>query len=177
MKKFKPRFIYFFWCLLGLISAQFLTFSNVSAESCQLSNVYLEAMPKGEIKVTIRDNETLVFEVKTAQNNRTRSAGFQRVCASTIAAEPILFVFAVARVPSFHMNNVVAPIDIAFIDGHGRIESIQSMFPYVLVSKERPLYSPSRAVVAALEVYPGFYQEHGINVGDLVEWKLPDATP
>lgn len=147
------------------------------AESCQLDNVYLQAMPEGKVSVTNTDGEVLHLFVKTASTDRTRAAGFQRVCASTIEAKPILFLFDRAFIPQFHMRNVVAPIDIAFIDQQGQIESIQSMLPYVIGSVIRPLYSPRREVVAALEVHQGFYEKHKLEVGARVEWELLETEP
>lgn len=166
-------FIHFF----VFMGAQLLLINSAFGLTCQTTNEYLEAMPKGQITFNSGSGETLQFEVKIAQNNQTRAAGFQYICAETIAEEPILFLFDRVLTPSFHMNNVVAPIDIAFIDADGHIESIQSMFPYVLISNHRPLYSPDRAVVAALEVHPGFFQENGINVDDLLTWQLLENRP
>ncbi len=148
---------------------------TVSAQSCQLDNVYLQAMPQSKITVLNSNNETTHFNVKTAFNNQTRAAGFQRVCAETIADKPILFIFDEPAIPQFHMRNVVAPIDIAFIDAQGRVESIQAMLTYVVGSIIQPLYSPKREVVAALEVEPGFYQKNNIEVGSVISWELDDA--
>jgi uncharacterized membrane protein (UPF0127 family) len=71
------------------------------------------------------------------------------------------------------MRNVVAPLDIAFIKKGGEIDSIQAMAPYILGSIRRPLYSPKRAVIAALEVQPGFYSERKIDETVSISWHLP----
>lgn len=146
------------------------------AQECQVDNVYLQAMPLSKVSAVNADNESVDFFVRTAVNNQTRAAGFQYVCASTIADKPILFLFDQPGMPRFHMRNVVAPIDIAFIDADGRIESIQAMLPYILGSTLRPLYSPKREVVAALEVKPGFYNENKIVVGSVVNWALIEES-
>ncbi len=164
MKKFNTIIHIILW-------AQLLLITQASAKSCELTNDALQAMHKTEITIINANQQELSVVVKTADNNLTRQAGFQHVCAETIAAQPILFLFGSPIIPNFHMNNVVAPIDIAFIDQEGRIESIQAMFPYVLISLSRPLYSPEREVVAALEARPGFYQENDIEVGDLIIWE------
>ena len=156
-------------CVMVFLQGLFV--SSVEGQDCEVTNDALVAMTKSEVSVTKKNGEIHTFVVKTAENNHTRAAGFQRVCAETIASEPILFVFERVFVPSFHMNNVVAPIDIAFIDEHGRIESIQAMQPYVLISRHKPLYSPETPVNAALEARPGFYSDHGIEVGALVVWE------
>jgi len=146
------------------------TLSISHAENCQTDNEYLRAMPDNDLTIVDDNGEVLNFVVRLAADNVSRAAGFQWVCESVIEDKPILFIFEEAGIPQFHMRNVVAPIDIAFIDSEGRIESIQSMAPYVLVSKYRPLYSPKREVVAALEVHKGFYQKHQIAVGASVSW-------
>ena len=143
------------------------------AQSCELSNADLDAMPKLVVQFDYANGETLQVAAKLADNAQTRAAGFQRLCAETIAAEPILFVFKRERKPSFHMRNVVAPLDIAFIKNGGEIDSIQAMAPYILGSTRRPTYSPKRAVIAALEVQPGFYSEREIDNTVSISWHLP----
>ena len=145
---------------------------NSVAQSCEVTNDALQAMGKAQVIFTNTDGREQTFQVKLADNMNTRAAGFQRVCASTIAAEPILFVFDTERRPRFHMRNVVAPIDIAFINKAGAIDSILAMQPYVLGSTKRPLYAPRDKVVAALEVHPGFYDQHGIDESTSVSWQV-----
>ena len=144
--------------------------STSNAKTCQTDNEYLQAMPDNDLTINSAHDQPLELGARMAVNDVSRAAGFQWVCESVIEKKPILFVFDEPGIPQFHMRNVVAPIDIAFIDSEGRIESIQSMQPYVLISKHRPLYSPARKVIAALEAHKGFYQKHGIEVGALVDW-------
>lgn len=138
--------------------------------NCELDNEALQAMPVIELTLSRKDGSQHRVPAKLADNNRTRAAGFQRVCAETIEAMPILFVFQRESAPNFHMNNVVAPIDIAFIDKRGRLESIQAMKPYSILQRKKPLYSPNRPVLYALEVHPGFYDKHDISLGDKMTW-------
>lgn len=147
-----------------------LSTNTLHAIECQLDNVALQSMPDVEIKFEFPSGELLKIKTKLADNARTRAAGFQRVCASTIESTPILFVFERESIPRFHMRNVVAPIDIAFIKQGGAIDSIQPMAIYVLASRSRPLYSPHQAVIAALEVSPGFYTKHGIDENTKISW-------
>ena len=138
--------------------------------NCELDNAALQAMPLIEVTLSRKDGSQHSVPAKLADNITTRAAGFQRVCAETIEAMPILFVFQRESVPSFHMNNVVAPIDIAFIDKRGNLESIQTMKPYSLLQRKKPLYSPSRPVLYAFEVHPGFFDKHDISLGDKLTW-------
>jgi len=98
-------------------------------------NAALRSMPLIDVTFTRKDGSTFEVESRLANNNQTRSAGFQYVCKQTIAAKPILFVFDHVRTPTFHMHNVVAAIDIAFIRPDSSIDSIQKMHPYVLIQR------------------------------------------
>ncbi len=111
------------------------------------------------------------LNVKIADNNYTRAQGFQRVCAERIAAEPILFVFGVPVIPNFHMNNVVAPIDIAFINEQGRIDVIHKMQVYDN-SGYKTRYGPSSPVVAALEVSPSFFEKNSLSSDSAITWEV-----
>lgn len=138
--------------------------------NCELDNAALQAMPIIEVTLSRDDGSQHSVPAKLADNNMTRAAGFQRVCAATIEAMPIMFVFQREAMPSFHMNNVVAPIDIAFIDKNDRVESIQAMKPYSMLQRKKPLYSPNRPVLYAFEVHPGFFDKHEIALGDKITW-------
>jgi len=139
---------------------------------CELDNDDLRSMPKALVTFTRADGSTFDVQVKAALNGQTRAAGFQRVCQETVSAEPILFVFESEIQPSFHMNNVVATLDIAFIDQDGGIDSIQRMFPYILISTNKPLYSPKGPVKAALETHLGFFKKHELDINSTLTWRL-----
>jgi uncharacterized membrane protein (UPF0127 family) len=110
-------------------------------------------------------------KVRVADNKRTRAAGFQKVCEKTIRKHPILFEFDSPILPAFHMHNVVAPLDIAFIDESGIIDSIQTMLPYVQGRLEKPLYSPKGNIVAALEAHKGYFAQNNIDLSTRIYWK------
>jgi uncharacterized membrane protein (UPF0127 family) len=148
--------------------------SPISAEQCQLDNPALQEMSAATVVFKRQDSVPLRIDVRLANTMGTRAAGFQRVCASVIASKPILFLFAQERLPSFHMHNVVAPIDIAFISKSGLIDTFHAMQPYSMVSIERPLYSPKRPVIAALETQPGFFEDNNIDHSTQVSWEIGD---
>lgn len=154
--------------LIGMVMPSFVYADN---SACETDNKALSSMTKSLVTFTRLNGSKLEVVVKTADDAFEQSSGFQRVCAETIAAEPILFVFNVERVSQFHMNNVVAPLDIAFIKTGGEIDSIQSMKPYILISLHKPLYSPRHPSIAALETYPGFYQDNNIDIDTIVTWQ------
>lgn len=143
-----------------LLAAVFaLLCSPIARAECELSNEALQAMPMIEVELLVADKSVKKVKARLADNARTRAAGFQRVCASVIEQTPILFLYKQTRIPRFHMNNVVAPIDIAFIKRDGSIDVIHSMKPYFLGSLRKPEYSPNSPIIAALEASPGFFKQ------------------
>ena len=144
---------------------------NVLKVSCEMDNKALRAMRDGLVNIATQQGRRFQLEVKIADNNYTRSQGFQRVCADRIAALPILFVFGTPVIPNFHMNNVVAPIDIAFINEQGRIAVIHKMQVYDN-SGYKPRYGPKLPVVAALEVSPSFFEKNSIGSDSVITWEI-----
>lgn len=81
----------------------------------------------------------------------------------------MLFIYPNVRSSTFWMKNTFIPLSIAFIDDSKRIVSIQHMTP--IQTDER--YRSPMPVRYALEVNRGWFERHGISVGDVVEMKLP----
>ena len=75
----------------------------------------------------------------------------------------MLFVFSESSEKSFHMNHTQIPLDIAFINESGIIESIKELKPLNPV----PVYSDAE-VLYALEVNRGWFTENNVNVGDQI---------
>jgi uncharacterized membrane protein (UPF0127 family) len=157
--------------LVSLTLTFFATTVGAQTIDCETDNAALQAMPKSLVTFTRQDGSEFAVEVKTAKNGLSRAAGFQRVCESTIKQEPMLFLFEREFVPKFHMNNVVAPLDIAFFTKKGAIKSIQTMQPYVVASLTKPLYGPSVPVLGALEGHIDFFDEHKLNTKSTMRWQ------
>jgi len=70
---------------------------------------------------------------------------------------------------AFWMYRTLIPLDIAYIDGEGRIVAINTMPPCESSApQECPSYPAGAAYHAALEVNAGYFAERGIQVGDCV---------
>ena len=110
--------------------------------------------------------ERVELEVEIADDDRERQRGLME---RTELAENagMLFVFEQEQPLSFWMKNTLIPLSVAYIDSDGRIIDIQDMEP--LDTTSHPSAEPAQY---ALEVNQGFYEEHGIEVGDTA--KLPD---
>ena len=81
----------------------------------------------------------------------------------------MLFVFSDLRPRNFWMKDTFIALSIAYLDKAGQIFSIQDMVP--LQTDEQ--YPSLRPAAYALEVNQGWFHSHGIDVGDVVEMKLP----
>jgi uncharacterized membrane protein (UPF0127 family) len=75
----------------------------------------------------------------------------------------MLFVFENTDQYSFHMKNTFIPLDIAFINEEGIIESIKELDPMNPI----PVY-PDGEIRYAIEVNRGWFAENGVVVGDIL---------
>jgi uncharacterized membrane protein (UPF0127 family) len=100
-----------------------------------------------EIPTNIRDfNLGLMFRESLEQNSG------------------MLFIFNEVAKQSFHMTETRIPLDIAFINEEGIIESIKELEPF----EETPVSSEGE-VICALEVNRGWFEQHNIEVGDEID--------
>ena len=76
----------------------------------------------------------------------------------------MLFIFDDVTQQSFYMKETRIPLDIAFINENGIIESIKQLEPL----DETPVSSEGE-VVCALEVNRGWFEENNIEVGDEID--------
>ena len=75
----------------------------------------------------------------------------------------MLFTFEEVGEKSFHMKNTTIPLDIAFINKDGIIESIKELEPL----NSNPISSDSE-VLYALEVNRGWFEKNSIKIGDKI---------
>lgn len=108
--------------------------------------------------------------VELAGNPDARACGLSNR-ADLSENHGMLFLYPTRGMRRFWMKNTFIPLSIAFLDDSGRIVSIQSMTP--VQTDER--YRSPQPVRYALEVKRGWFNKHGIMVGDVVELKLPLA--
>lgn len=106
------------------------------------------------------------LRVRVAATGADRAAGMQHLCAEAVEDTAILFVFERPRRPRFHMNNVHAPLDIAFIAPDGRIVEVHRMEP-----GQETLTAPQQPVAGALEVAAGRGAAHDLEPGRVI--RLP----
>ena len=83
----------------------------------------------------------------------------------------MLFMFDSIDYHSFHMKNTTIPLDIAFIDQWGIVESIKELQP---LSNEH--VGSDSPVLFGLEVNRGWFKEHNVNVGSKVSGVFKTVT-
>jgi uncharacterized membrane protein (UPF0127 family) len=104
---------------------------------------------------------TLALRVKMADSGERQAGGFQCATPDEIKRHLILFDFGKEIFTQFHMQNVPAALDIAFIKGDGRIFAILKMEP-----SPTELYGPFGEFRYALEAHAGFFASQGIRQGE-----------
>lgn len=141
-----------------------LLISNLARAECVDSTNMLAQMEERFIELTNEANESVLLRVKIADDAGEQAAGFQHICPQRFADTAILFVFEQAKKPTFHMNNVYANLDIAFIDETGLIGDVQLMREEFSTG-EYALYPSDVITKYALEVREGYYEENNIKAG------------
>lgn len=107
-----------------------------------------------------------VVNVEIVDEARTREVGlmYRRSMGRNFG---MLFVFDSSAVQAFWMKNTLLPLDMIFIDEKGKVVTIhRNTTPRSL--QTYPSTKPSLFVV---EVNSGFSDAHGLNPGDLMEWR------
>ena len=104
---------------------------------------------------------TLALRVKAADTGERQAGGFQCATPEEIKRHLILFDFGKEIFTQFHMQNVPAALDIAFIKDDGRIFAILKMDP-----SPTELYGPLGEFRYALEAHAGFFASQGIRQGE-----------
>jgi uncharacterized membrane protein (UPF0127 family) len=106
-------------------------------------------------------SRSFALRVKLADTGERQAAGFQCATPEEIKRHLILFDFGREIATQFHMQNVPAPLDIAFIKDDGRIFAILKMDP-----SPTELYGPLGPFRYALEAHASFFASQGIRQGE-----------
>ena len=104
---------------------------------------------------------TIALRVKAADTSERQAAGFQCATPEEIRRYLILFDFGQELLTQFHMQNVPAALDIAFVKEDGKIFAISKMDP-----SPTELYGPLGPFRYAIEAHAGFFASQGIRQGE-----------
>ncbi|MDF2179521.1 DUF192 domain-containing protein [Aliiglaciecola sp. CAU 1673] len=113
----------------------------------------------GTVQVKIKDR-VLKLELAEAFEERAQGLMFRPELCEDCG---MIFSYEQPKVISMWMKNTLIPLDVAFVDEHGRIIAIKPMEPH-------DLRSVSSEVLAkyALEMNQGWFARNQIRVGDKV---------
>lgn len=145
--------------LAAVIAAALLAGSAAEESECQRWRKAFSEMPTRTERI-MAGGETRTIKMRVAQTDESREAGFQCATPEEIRDTVILFDFGREVLTQFHMQNVPAPLDIAFAKADGSIFSILRMEP-----SPTALYAPPGAFRFAIEARAGFFASKGISQG------------
>lgn len=106
----------------------------------------------------------VAIRVAVADDPETRERGLM-FRDSLPDDEGMLFVYPTERTLTFWMVNTPLALDIAFADRRGRIVDIQQMEPF-----DEETTRSRRPAMYALEMRQGWFEDHGVGVGDRIEF-------
>jgi uncharacterized membrane protein (UPF0127 family) len=145
---------------LALAAALWPAATGEAQDVCRRWRDAFASMPIQMITVEVGSRK-VALRVKAAETGEQQMAGFQCSTPQEIDRTLILFDFGREIHTQFHMQNVPAALDIAFIKADGRIFSILRMEP-----SPTDLYGPLGEFRYALEARKGFYESQGIRQGE-----------
>ena len=79
----------------------------------------------------------------------------------------MIFLFGEDTSGGFWMKDTLIPLSIAFWDTDGRVIALLDMQP--CTTDPCPTYAPAAPFIGAVEANLGWFEEHGVAVGDVVE--------
>lgn len=118
------------------------------------------SMPTRMVTVQV-GARTIALRVKVADTGERQAGGFQCATVDEINRHVILFDFGKEIFTQFHMQNVPAALDIAFVKDDGRIFAILKMDP-----SPTELYGPLGQFRYAIEAHAGSFASQGIRQGE-----------
>jgi uncharacterized membrane protein (UPF0127 family) len=154
--------------LIGAVVLLIVAGASAQDGECKRWRAAFATMPIRMVTVQM-GTKSMALRVKVAETAEQTAAGFQCSTPEEIQKSLILFDFGREIHTQFHMNNVRAALDIAFVKEDGTIFAILRMDP-----SPTALYGPLGNFRYALEARAGFYEGQGIRQGEAR--LLPHAT-
>lgn len=120
----------------------------------------LSSIPTTVLKV--KDTEITAW---VADTDEVRAEGLMFVTEDQMPEDHgMLFVFPDVDYLSFWMKNTLIPLDIAFLRSDGTIVTINTMS-----ALDESTYRSTEPAQYALEMHAGWFDRHGVQVGDRVD--------
>jgi uncharacterized membrane protein (UPF0127 family) len=146
----------------AVFAAMFLAAAGVAvAQSQPLAD--LDSFPRGKLDINVGKSQTLTFKIWLADTPQRQAQGLMFV-RSLPALRGMLFVHESPKPIGMWMKNTYIPLDMVFIDAHGRIQQIvERTTPHSLetIRSDQP-------ALAVLEIGGGEAQRLGLKPGQRV---------
>jgi uncharacterized protein len=143
--------------------------AGCTAEPADDAGAYEHVMAFDSARVRLaheRDTTQLTVELAVSAEQKTMGLMERRRLADDAG---MLFVYDSTQSgdAGFWMYRTRIPLDIAFLDSTGVIRAVRSMTPCpTTIAQGCPTYAPDVPYRFALEVNAGYFERHGIGVGD-----------
>ncbi len=127
--------------------------------------------PPASVQVRVRD---LVIQAVSAVTAEERGQGLSG--RESLAPDAgMLFFMTAERIPGFHMNDMLIPLDFLWISKSGTVIDVTENVPHPAANNGEVLsgISPSEPVMYVLEVNAGVIESWGLQIGDVVTFN-PD---
>ncbi len=128
-----------------------------------LASAAQSRLPRG--RAVFPDATTVSIDIADTEPVRERGLMFREHLAPN---EGMIFVFPGSGYYPFWMKNTLIPLDMLWLDAHGRIVSIARSVP-PCKADPCPSYPPDANAWYVIEVTSGFSRQHGLKVGDVVK--------
>lgn len=135
-----------------------------AAASCVASSG--DDLPRRPPSVVTFEGTEATLYVRIADTPETRRRGLMGV-ERLPDDEGMAFVFDEPVTSTFWMKDTPLPLSIAFVGGDGRIVSIRDMEP--CPGDPCPRFGADGPFTLAIEANRGWFEEHGVEVGNVVE--------
>jgi hypothetical protein len=151
-----------------------LLFSSIllgctSSESDEADTAPVMAFNSARLRL-VAGSDTIPIVAELAERKEQRTLGLmERRHLPDTAGMLFIYDSTQAASPGFWMYRTRIPLDIAFVDSLGVIRSIKHMVPCPATLMEGcPSYPADAPFRAALEVNPGYFARHKLDIGSTI---------
>ena len=147
--------------VIALAASYFLFFRNKSGEP--------EFVKDGELRFLSKDTKQQISKINIeAAIDREKQMQGLMYRSHMDEDKGMLFIYPNESREAFWMKNTLIPLDIAFIDGKGQIDTIYRN----AVPLDTTALPSRRRIQFVVETSGGYSNRHGVKEGDLIEYKL-----
>jgi len=122
--------------------------------------------PPSVVSIRTESGQAATLQVEVADDDAERARGLMGV-EELPADQGMAFVWDEPVDTSFWMKDTSIPLSIAFWDTDGRVIAILDMQP--CEADPCPTYGPGEPFIGAVEANLGWFEDHGVAVGDRLE--------